>query len=77
MLEQEVNGEEHVLVPKDAWIKICEILYCRSRFRRCLGLDWPQDRPLKGRQHLFHLRSPGTFHKHCVALERVFLQPGG
>lgn len=26
MLEQEINGEEHVLVPKDAWIKICEIL---------------------------------------------------
>ena len=26
MLEQEVNGIEHVLVPKDAWIKICEVL---------------------------------------------------
>lgn len=26
MLEQEVNGETHVLVPKDAWEKIWEVL---------------------------------------------------
>lgn len=26
MLEKEVDGVEHVLVPKDAWIKICEVL---------------------------------------------------
>ncbi len=26
MMEQEINGVEHVLVPKDAWVKICEVL---------------------------------------------------
>ena len=26
MLEQEINGVEHVLIPKDAWVKICDVL---------------------------------------------------
>jgi hypothetical protein len=25
MLEQDVNGEPHVLVPKDVWVKIWEV----------------------------------------------------